>query len=85
MNVQVKIPDEVFSRDNADASRQILETVVLEGYKSEQLTAAQVGRILGFQSRSEVLDFLAKNKVAWVNYSLEDAERERNLLQELVP
>lgn len=83
MDVQVKIPDKVFSQ--TDASRQILEAVALEGYKSEQLTAAQVGKILGFQTRLEVLEFLAKNEVAWVDYSIEDAERERNLLRELVP
>ena len=85
MNVQVKIPDEVFSPDNKETSRQVLEVVALEGYKSKQLTAAQVKRILGFRTRMEVLDFLAKNKVAWVDYSSEDAERERNLLRELVP
>jgi hypothetical protein len=85
MNVQIKIPDEVFNQTNTDTSRQILEAVALEGYKSEQLTTAQVGRILGFRTRLEVLDFLAKNQVAWVNYSLEDAKRERNLLREILP
>ncbi|MGI8641899.1 MAG: UPF0175 family protein [Pyrinomonadaceae bacterium] len=85
MNVQIKIPDEVFSPENKETSRQVLEAVALEGYKSKQLTTAQVGRILGFQSRMEVLDFLAKNEVAWVDYSIEDAERERHLLRELAP
>lgn len=84
MNVQVTIPDEVFSLENKEVSRQILETVALEGYKSKQLTAAQVKRILGFQTRLEVFDFLARNGVAWVDYSVEDAERETNLLRELV-
>lgn len=83
--MQIKIPDEVFNQTNTDTSRQILEAVALEGYKSEQLTTAQVGRILGFRTRLEVLDFLAKNQVAWVNYSLEDAKRERNLLREILP
>ncbi len=85
MNVQVKIPDEVFSSENKETSRQILEIVALEGYTSGQLTAAQVRRILGFETRQEVYDFLAKNGVDWVDYSTEDAERERNLLQGLVP
>ncbi len=85
MNVQVKIPDEVFNQTNADTSRQILEAFALEGYKSKQLTAAQVGRILGFRTRIEVLDFLAKNQIAWVNYSIKDAERERNLLRKILP
>ncbi|HXG86097.1 MAG TPA: UPF0175 family protein [Pyrinomonadaceae bacterium] len=85
MNVQVKIPDEIFNQTNADTSRQILEIVALEGYKSKQLTTAQVRRVLGFETRLEVYDFLAKNAVAWVDYSIEDAERERSLLRELVP
>lgn len=85
MDVQVKIPDEIFKQTDANTSRQILEIVALEGYKSKQLTTAQVKRILGFETRLEVYDFLAKNGVAWVDYSLEDADRERNLLRELVP
>lgn len=85
MNVQVKISDEILSSDNKETSRQILEAVALEGYKSNQLTTAQVGKILGFLTRNEVLDFLSKNEIAWVDYSLADAERERNLLRELVP
>ena len=63
MNVQVKIPDEVFSPENKETSRQILEIVTLEGYRSGQLTAAQVRRILGFETLQEVYDFLAKNGV----------------------
>lgn len=85
MNVQVKIPDEVFSPENKETSRQILEIVALEGYRSGQLTAAQVRRILGFGTRLEVFEFLAKNGVAWIDYSTQDAERERNLLQKLAP
>lgn len=85
MDVQVKIPDEVFNQTNADPPRRILEAFALEGYESGQLTTAQVRRVLGFETRLEVLGFLAKNGVAWVDYSIEDAERERNLLRELVP
>jgi hypothetical protein len=85
MNVQVTIPDEVFNQTNEETSRRILEAVALEGYKSKQLTPAQIRQILGFETRLEVYDFLAKNGIAWVDYSPEDAERERNLLRELVP
>lgn len=84
MNVHIKIPDEILNSDSKETSRQILEAVALEGYKSGQISAAQIKKILGFKSRFEVLDFLAKNKVAWVDYSVEDAERERTLLRERV-
>jgi len=85
MNLVVEIPDEVFSQANEETSRKILEAVALEGYKSNKLTAAQVKRILGFKTRLEVYDFFAKNGVAWIDYSPEEAGRERNLLRELVP
>lgn len=83
MDVQIKIPDKVFSQTNA--SRLILETVALEGYKSNQLTSAQVGRILGFTTRSEILEFLTNNEIPWIDYSIAEAEGERNLLKELLP
>ncbi|MGI9055557.1 MAG: UPF0175 family protein [Pyrinomonadaceae bacterium] len=85
MDVQIKIPDEIFNRTSEETSRQVLEAVALEGYKSDQLTAAQVKRLLGFNTRLEVYDFLAENGVAWVDSSPEDAERESDLLQELAP
>ncbi len=80
MNVQVKIPDEVFNYENSNISRQVLEAVALEGFKAKQMTTAQVKRLLGFNTRLEVYEFLATNGVPWVNYSVEDAERERLLL-----
>lgn len=85
MNVQVEIPNEVFNQTSEETSRKILEAVALEGYKSNQLSVAQIKRLLSFKTRLEVYDFLARNGVAWVDYSLEDVERERNLLRELVP
>lgn len=85
MSVQVTIPDEVFKSDNKNVSREVLETVAAEGFKSGQLGTAQIRRLLGFSSRSEVHEFLWKRGIPWVNYSVEDAERERKLLAELLP
>lgn len=82
--MHITIPDEILNSDSKETSRQILEAVALEGYKSGQISGAQIKKILGFKSRFEVLDFLAENEVAWVDYSVEDAERERALLQERV-
>ena len=79
MNVHVKIPDEAFNHENSNISRQVLEAVALEGFKAKQLTTAQVN------TRLEVYEFLAANGVPWVDYSLEDAERERQLLNKLLP
>ncbi len=84
MNVIVEIPEQIFISPEADVPREILENVALEGFKSGQLTIYQVRRILGFETRFEVHEFLAKHGVPWVNYSVEDMERERETFRELL-
>lgn len=83
MSVQVEIPDSVFSLPPGEVSRQVLETVAIEGFKTGQLSTFQVKKMLGFESRSEVHRFLADHDVPWVDYSVEDAKHEIELLQEL--
>lgn len=85
MNVTVSLPDEILSQDSGEISRQVLEQVALDGFKSGQLTTAQVRRILGFESRLEVYDFLAAHDVPWVDYSEEELRRETDRLSQLVP
>lgn len=85
MNVQLTIPDEIFRSDSEDISRAVLEEIAAEGFRTGQLSTYQVGRMLGFETRSEVHQFLGKRGIPWVNYSVEDAERERKLLAELLP
>ncbi len=84
MAVTVSLPDEVLSDQGGDIARRVLEQVALEGFKSGQLTTAQVRRILGFDTRMEVHEFLAAHGVPWVDYSVEDAERERELLKKIL-
>jgi len=85
MIVTVSLPDEILLQDSDEVSRSVLEQVALDGFKSGQLTTAQVRRILGLESRLEVYDFLAAHGVPWVDYSVEDAERERALLKKVLP
>ena len=85
MTVTVSLPDEILLQDSDEVSRMVLEQVALDGFKSGQLTTAQVRRILGFKSRLEVYDFLAAHGAPWVDYSVEDAERERALLKKVLP
>lgn len=84
MDVQVSIPENIFNAEEGDTARQVLETVAVEGFRSGQLGTAQVRRLLGFSTRSEVHEFLWKHGVPWVDYSVEEAERERRILQELL-
>ena len=85
MDVQVTIPGEIFNSDTTDVSREVIETIAAEGFRSGQLGTAQVRRLLGFATRSEVHQFLWKRGIPWVDYSVEDAERERKILAELFP
>ena len=67
-----------------ELGKRILENVAVEGFKSGQLTLYQVRKILGFETRFEVHEFLAEHGVPWVNYSVEDLEKERRTLRELL-
>ena len=85
MSVTISLPDEILSGDTHNLPRKILEQVALDGFKSGQLTTSQVRRILGFETRMQVHEFLAAHDVPWVDYSVEDLARERELLDKLLP
>jgi hypothetical protein len=71
-----------FEATLTNVSREALEALALEGYKSGELTAYQVQQMLGFESRVEVDGFL-KAKGLPMEYSLEDLERDRATLRTL--
>ena len=85
MPVTVSLPDGILSSDNEDIGRQVLEQVALDGFKSGQLTVAQVRRILNYESRFQVYEFLASHSVPWIEYDTEELEREVETLRALVP
>jgi FKBP-type peptidyl-prolyl cis-trans isomerase (trigger factor) len=85
MPVTVSLPDDILANDNADVARQVLEQVALDGFRTGQLTVAQVRRILGFESRLQVYEFLATHGVAWVDYDEEELQREIETLRKLAP
>jgi hypothetical protein len=85
MAITISLPDEVLSGDDKDIARNILEQVALEGFKSGQLSTAQVRRILGFESRFQVHEFLATLDVPWGDYDEDELQREFETLKKLVP
>jgi predicted HTH domain antitoxin len=85
MNVQIEIPRELFDAKSRDISREILEAVAVDGFRSGQLGTGQIMRLLGFETRDEAHKFLAAHKIPWVDYSVEDISRESELLTELLP
>jgi hypothetical protein len=76
VTVSVTIPEEVLRAPNGETSRRILEQFALEGYKSGQLSHADVGRLLGFETPVEVDGFLKEHGVYNVDYTDEELARE---------
>lgn len=61
-----------------------LEALALEGYRSGALSAAQVRRMLGYDTRAELDGFLKEHGV-WLEYTLGDLEQDRATLRRLRP
>jgi hypothetical protein len=79
MEITITIPDDVAAQlrnGDEDVSRKVLEFVAIQGYLSEELTAYDVQKMLGFQSRFEVDAFFKAHGLRR-DYTLEDLERER--------
>jgi hypothetical protein len=84
LRVKITIPDEVLNTENGEAARLVLEQLALEGYKSGQLTTAQIRRFLGFSTRMQVDAFLKEHGL-FLEYTIEDLEREQVELDRLLP
>jgi hypothetical protein len=90
MNVIVQIPDDLAQRLTAaggDLSRRALEALAAEEYRHDRLTKPELQRLLGIETSFQLDEFLKAHEV-WIEYTMEDAERERKSLerlQELAP
>jgi hypothetical protein len=85
MNLTVHIPDEIAGRLSAgggDLSRRALEALLAEEYKHERLTKPELQQLLGIETSYELDGFLKAHDV-WIEYTREDADRERKSLQSL--
>lgn len=85
MELTLHIPDDVAQRLSAagsDLSRRALEALALEEYKAGRLTEPQMRQLLGFATRPELDAFLKAHEV-WLNFTLEDLQRERAALRRL--
>jgi hypothetical protein len=85
MNLTVHIPDEIAGRLAAvggDLSRRALEALLAEEYKHERLTKPELQKLLGIETSFDLDGFLKAHDV-WIEYTREDAERERLSLQRL--
>src|SRR5690242_19591972 len=64
-----------------DLSRAALESLALEAYRSHALTAAQLRRLLGFETRMQVDGFLKEHEV--YDFTAADFEQDRETLRQL--
>ena len=79
MQITVELPEDIAL--HPDSGRQALEALVLQGYRSHQLTQFQAGQLLGL-SRIQTEDFLARY-VSLYDYSIQELEAEADLLSRL--
>jgi len=85
MNLSVEIPDDIANRlssGGGDLSRRALEAFAAEEYRHDRLSKPELQRLLGIETSFQLDDFLRSHDV-WIEYTLEDAERERRGLERL--
>ena len=75
MRIILNVPDDVLvslsSVDNAKLNRLILESLAIEGYRSELLTQRQVMGLLTFTVREELWQFFQEHNLS-IAQSIED-------------
>ena len=64
-----------------DLPRVALESLAIEAYRSQALSAAQLRRLLGFATRMQVDEFLKEHKI--YEFTLADFEHDREALRQL--
>jgi predicted HTH domain antitoxin len=82
MKITIDIPDEYIEQlepNLSNLSQHVLETLVVEAYKSQRLTSAEVGRILKL-NRFEVDAFLKQHQ-AYLHYTIDDFNQDLQTLQ----
>lgn len=85
MNVIVSIPDDLaasLSGDGSDLSRRALEALAAEECRAGRLTAGEVGRMLGIETRDAIDGFLKAHAV-FDDYTPADLDREQETLRKL--
>jgi hypothetical protein len=84
MQIRLELPEDIAEGLEArwkDLPRAALESLALEAYRSHTLTAAQLRRLLGFETRMQVDAFLKEHEI--FDYSAADFEQDRETLREL--
>jgi hypothetical protein len=81
MTITVELPDDLASHENP--SREALEALAIEGYRSGALSTHQTRVLLGFETRYELDGFLKAHNVWEHSYGLDDYRNDVASLQRL--
>ena len=84
MQITLELPEDIVQELRSkwkDLSRAALESLALEAYRSHVLTAAQLRRLLGFETRMQVDAFLNEHEV--YDFTAADFEQDRETLRQL--
>jgi len=84
MQILLELPEDIAEGLESrwkDLPRAALESLALEAYRSHALTAAQVRRLLGFETRMQVDAFLKEHEI--FDYSAANFEEDTKTLREL--
>lgn len=86
MEVGIHIPDDIAEHirqsQGQNIARYILEAYAIRTYQERTLGESQLRRLLGFETRDELEEFLAVHHV-YRNYTLEDLQRDRDTVRSL--
>ena len=84
MQITIELPEDIavgLASKWKDLPRAALESLALEAYRSHALTAAQLRRLLVFETRMQVDAFLKEHEI--FHYSAADFEQDCETLREL--
>src|SRR5437588_5144010 len=84
MQITLELPEDIAEGLESkwkDLPRAALESLALEAYRSRALTAAQLRRLLGFETRMQVDAFLKEHEV--YDFTAADFEQDRETLRQL--
>lgn len=84
MRITLELPEEIVRELGAkwkDLPRAALESLAVEAYRSRALTAAQLRKLLGFETRMQVDAFLKEHEV--YDFTAADFEQDRETLRRL--
>jgi len=85
MQITFEIHDDLAAQltlADQDPARTALDAIAIEAYRAHRLTSYQLRQLLGIPGRYDLDGFLKKHQV-WLDYSIDDFERERALSETL--